>query len=75
MLQSVITVSECEKAYVKLLASNGITSTDEKVQEQMKSVENKRIGQAVIDGNSIFILHWKKTMRFMMCQSWIIRKL
>ena len=51
------TVSECEKAYVKLLASNGITSTDEKSTGTNEiSGKIKRIGQAVIDGNSHFYL-------------------
>ena len=51
------TISECEKAYVKLLASNGITSTDEKSTGTNEiSGKIKRIGQAVIDGNSHFYL-------------------
>lgn len=50
-------VSECEKAYVKLLASNGITSTDENSTGTNEiSGKIKRIGQAVIDGNSHFYL-------------------
>ena len=48
------TVAECEKAYVKLLAANGISSGTETLTSQTVSGKIKRVAQAVMDGNSHF---------------------
>ena len=48
------TVAECEKAYVKLLAANGISSGTETLTSQTISGKIKRVAQAVMDGNSHF---------------------
>lgn len=48
------TVAECEKAYVKLLAANGLSSGDTELAAQSVSGKIKRVAQAVIDGNSHF---------------------
>ena len=48
------TVAECEKAYVKLLSANGISSDGGELTAQKVSGKIKRVAQAVIDGNSHF---------------------
>ena len=47
-------MAECEKAYVKLLAANGISSGTETLTSQTISGKIKRVAQAVMDGNSHF---------------------
>ena len=46
------TVAECEKAYVKLLSANGISSEGGELTMETVSGKIKRVAQAVIDGNS-----------------------
>lgn len=48
------TVAECEKAYVKLLSANGISSEGGELTMETLSGKIKRVAQAVIDGNSHF---------------------
>lgn len=48
------TVAECEKAYVKLLSANGISSEGGELAMETVSGKIKRVAQAVIDGNSHF---------------------
>lgn len=48
------TVAECEKAYVKLLSANGISSEGGELTMETVSGKIKRVAQAVIDGNSHF---------------------
>lgn len=51
------TVSECQKAYTKLLAANGI-STENVVSDESKQVSGtiQKLAQSVIEGNSHFYL-------------------
>ena len=48
------TVAECEKAYVKLLAANGISSGENNSVSETVTGTIQRMAQAVIDGNSHF---------------------
>ena len=47
-------MAECEKAYVKLLSANGISSEGGELTMETVSGKIKRVAQAVIDGNSHF---------------------
>lgn len=47
------TVQECQKQYVKLLSSMGVSGTDESLSEKASGTI-ERMAQAVIDGNSHF---------------------
>lgn len=50
------TVAECEKAYVKLLAANGISSDGSEAVIDTVTGKIERVAQAVIDGNSHFYI-------------------
>ena len=55
------TVAECEKAYVKLLSANGISSEGGELTMETVSGKIKRVAQAVIDGNSHFYVVLENT--------------